>query len=164
MSWTCQCAALNGDNDRFCSRCGQPFGPAQALAVAAAQVQPGAVQPANSSASGLLKLGAVGAVIVLGGLFGSLVAMGVFGGGGAHGAAQTSRNADTQTSRSADTKSTFQQAFEASFKSSCRQSAMRTGSVSQNAADSYCDCALTAFNKTHSMASAVASCKQHVMR
>jgi hypothetical protein len=156
MSWTCQCTSTNADDARFCTQCGQPFELARKLEPAAAPEQPGAVQRAKSSTGNVWKLGAIGGVIFVGAIFGSLVAVSVFGGGGTAGTAQTSRNPDT--------KSAFQQAFDASFKSSCRQSAMRAGHVSQTAADSYCDCALSVFNQTHSMAKAVASCKQYVVR
>lgn len=103
------------------------------------------------------KLGAIAGSLLLGGIFGVVLAVfGGRGGGNTNGAAQTSRNTEA--------KSAFQQSFDASFKSSCRQSAMSSGNVSRAVADNYCDCALTVFNQTHSMAQAAASCKKFVIR
>jgi hypothetical protein len=142
MAWTCQCTATQPDDARFCDRCGSPMKPSQ-------------VQLPNPFTSNVWKLGAIAAVLVVGGIFGTLVAVAAFGGGG-HTSDQTSPNSDPRPS--------YQQAFDASFKNSCRQSAMRSGSISRASADNYCDCALPVFNQTHDMAKVVASCKKYVMR
>jgi hypothetical protein len=115
------------------------------------------VRRANPVDNHTWKLGAVAVVLVVGVIFGSLVAVAVFGGGGS---AQTT----AQASPKADPASGYQQTFDASFKNSCRQSAMRSGRVSQAVADNYCDCALPIFKETHNMLKAVTSCKQYVMR
>jgi hypothetical protein len=144
MSWTCPCTAIQPDGARFCDRCGKP-------------VQLSPVPRANPSTSDAWKLGAIAGVLIIGVIFGSLVAVAVFGGGG-------STQATAQATQKPDPVSGFQQAFDASFKNSCRQSAMRSGHVSQAVADNYCDCALPIFKETHSMVKAVAGCKQYVMR
>ena len=144
MSWTCQCTATQPNGVRFCDRCGQP-------------AQPIPARRANPVDGHTWKLGAVAVVLVIGVIFGSVVAVAVFGGRG-------STQATVQTSPKADPVSGYQQAFEASFKNSCRQSAMRSGHVSQAVADNYCDCALPIFRETHNMLKAVTSCKQYIMR
>jgi hypothetical protein len=153
MSWTCPCSAIHSDNARFCSRCGHQS--EYRTAQAPAPVGTGAAQPGKAPIGNGWKLGAIAGVLVLGGLFGSVVAVALFGGGGARGTAQTSSNPEAG--------STFQQAFEASFRKSCRQSAMLKGS-SQGMADTYCDCALSVFNETHSMMKAAARCNQQIGR
>lgn len=102
MSWTRHCSEANPDSARFCSRCGQQTAPL---------LQPGAAPAAKSSNGDFWKLGVVVGVIVLGGIFGTLVAVSVFGGCGAHTAFPTSRAAQTK----ADRKLTVQQAFDAGF-------------------------------------------------
>src|SRR5579871_1165297 len=115
MSWTCQCSAVNDDSARFCNRCGLQFGATPALPPDVAPMQPGAVPGARPSGGIGFKLIVVGGVVLLGGIFGTLVAEGVFGGG-------TTATAQTApTSRSSNTPSTYQDAFDASFKKSCRQ-------------------------------------------
>ena len=162
MSWTCPCTAIHPDGARFCDRCGRPFEPARAPATAgapepaAAPVQTSVVPRASASSSNLWKLGVVVGVLVFGGVFGTGLAVSVFGLG------STSETA--QTTPKPDTKSASQQAFDAGFKRSCRQSAMGFRGASQSAADRYCDCALTVFNESHSMAKAVSSCQQYAVR
>lgn len=142
MPWICSCTATQPDGVRFCDRCGQPANP---------------VRRANPVDSHTWKLGAVAVVLVVGLIFGTLVAVAVFGGGG-------STQTTAQASPKVDSGSSYQQAFDASFKNSCRQSAMRSGHVSQAVADNYCDCALPIFKETHNMFKAATSCKQYVMR
>ncbi len=121
-------------------------------------MQPGAVPGARPSGGIGFKLIVVGGVVLLGGIFGTLVAEGVFGGG-------TTATAQTApTSRSSNTPSTYQDAFDASFKKSCRQSAMRMGNASEGTVNSYCDCALSVFNQTHSMIKAATTCRQYIVR
>jgi hypothetical protein len=142
MSWICQCTAAQADDARFCERCGQPK-------------QPSPVQGTNQF-SGVSKLAAVAVVLVVGGIFGTVVAVSVFGSRGGETSAPTS-------AKPAST-STFQQAFDTSFKATCRQSAMSSGNISRATADYYCDCALPIFKQTHDMAKTIASCKQYIMR
>jgi len=162
MSWTCPCTAIHPDGARFCNRCGRPFEPARppetagAPEPAAAPVQTSVVPPASASNGNLWKLGVIGGVLVFGGVFGTVLAVSVFGLG-------TTRET-AQTTPKPDTKSAYQQAFDASFNRSCRQSAMVAGGASQSAADRYCDCALTVFHESHSMTKAVAICKQYAVR
>jgi hypothetical protein len=128
---------MNGDTARFCVRCGKPLKPA-------------------SSNSNAWKVGAIAGALFIGGMFGVVLA--VFGGSGGDNVATA------ETSRGPEAKSAFQQSFDASFKNSCRQSAMSSGNLSRAVADNYCDCSLTVFNQTHSMTQAAASCKKYVFR
>jgi hypothetical protein len=70
----------------------------------------------------------------------------------------------SETHSDAGAKTSFQEAFDDNFKSSCRQSAMRSGGVSQSVADSYCDCALSVYHETNSMTKAAQTCSQRVKR
>jgi hypothetical protein len=70
----------------------------------------------------------------------------------------------SETHSDAGAKTSFQEAFDDTFKSSCRQSAMRSGHVSQSVADSYCDCALSVYHETSSMTRAAQTCSQRVKR
>lgn len=143
MPWTCQCTVLNSDTAQACIRCGRPLRPA-------------------SSKSDAWKLGAIAGALLFGGIFGVGLAVFVIGrGGDTNGTAQA---ATAQTSRNTEAKSPFQESFDASFKNSCRQSSISFGKVSRAVADNYCDCALTVFNKTHSMTEAAASCKKYIFR
>ena len=142
MSWTCPCTATQPDDAKFCDRCGQPK-------------QPGAMPASNQSSGHLWKLVAIAAVLMVGGIFGTLVA--VMSGG-------LGRGTGAQTSSNQDPRSAFQQSFDASFKASCRQAAMRSGHISEAVAENYCGCALPVFNQTHDMAKVVASCKQYIIR
>jgi hypothetical protein len=103
------------------------------------------------------KLGAIGAVLVLGVIFGSLVAVLVFGRG------SVSASNSTPSAASNSQPGSFQQAFDGSFKNSCKQAAMRSGRVSSTAAEGYCDCALSVFKRTHNALEVVESCKQHLV-
>ena len=147
MSWTCQCTAAQPDDSKFCDHCGQP----KPNRPVPAQV------PANNA---VLKLAAVAGVLVVGGIFGTVVAVTAFGGR----SGQAGSPASATASSHSDPKSAYQQAFETTFKTSCRQAAMRSGSVSRTAADNYCDCALPVFQQTHDMGKVIASCKKYVMR
>jgi hypothetical protein len=143
MSWICQCASAQPDDARFCDRCGQPK-------------QPSPVQGTNALSSDVLKLVAIVAVLLVGCIFGTVVAATSF----------RSRGNETsaQTSSPPDSRSTFQQTFDASFKASCQHSAMIAGRISRSSAENYCDCALPIFKQTHDMSKAAASCKQYVFR
>jgi hypothetical protein len=99
---------------------------------------------------------AVGGVLILGMVFGVSFAVTAFGTGETHQTAEKHSNAET--------KSTFQEAFDASFKKSCLPSAMRSGNVSQSVADGYCECALSVFHETHSMTQAATTCSQRIRR
>ena len=112
--------------------------------------------PAKAAAGNAWKLGVIVGVLLLGAIFGSLVAVTVFGGGTTSATASSSQNSEG--------KSAFHEAFDASFKRSCLQSATRMGNLSPSAADSYCGCALSVFNQTHSMTKAAASCRQYLVR
>src|SRR5262249_6290124 len=115
------------------------------------------VQPARAANASLgWKIGAIGVVLVLGVIFGTMVAA-IDSGAGSNPAAVT-------TSPGMDVKSAFQQSFDGSFQRSCRASAMRSGNVSQSTADRYCECALSVFHETHSMSKVVEKCKQYAMR
>lgn len=148
MPWTCRCALVNPDEGRFCTRCGDPNpSPMPAL--------PRVIKPPRRSLRGGWMLGAVLGVMLLGCVFGTVMAITVFG----------ARKGGSQSSgRTAESKSRFQQAFEASFKNSCKQSAMRSSGIPSGSADSYCNCALSAFNRSHSLTSAATSCKQYIVR
>ena len=161
MYWTCQCGSINTDHARFCSRCGNSSEHVRESAPPPPPPLPGPAPSAKPS-TGIAgwKLAVVGGVLIFGVLFGTMVAVMVFGRGESHETAQTSPAATPNQ----DPKSAFQQAFETSFKNSCRQSAMRSGNVSQAVADSYCNCALSVFNQTHSMTKVAGSCAQYVMR
>src|SRR5579871_219422 len=138
MPWTCQCTAMNGDNADVCIRCGRPLRPV----------------PSNPA---LWKLGAVAGALVLGGMIGLVLAV--------HGArGRADAGSTTQTSQNTEVRSSFQQSFDASFKNSCRQSAIAAGNITRAVADNYCSCALEVFNKTHSMSQASADCKKYVFR
>jgi hypothetical protein len=143
MSWICQCTAAQPDDARFCERCGQPR-------------QPSPVQGTNQFSSGVWKLAAVGVVLIVGCVFGTALAVTVFGGRSGETSARTSSNPGST--------STFQQAFDTSFKASCQHSAMISGNVSRTSAENYCACALPIFKQTHDMGKIVASCKQYIMR
>jgi hypothetical protein len=127
---------MNGDTAKFCIRCGQPL-------------------KAPSSNSNAWKIGATAGALFIGGIFGVVLAV------GGH---RSDTSGTAETSRGPETKSAFQQSFDASFKSSCRQSAMSSGNLSRAVADNYCECSLTVFNQTHSMTQAAASCKKYVFR
>jgi hypothetical protein len=143
MSWICRCTAAQADDARFCDRCGQPK-------------QPVPAQGANPFSSDVVKLVAIVGVLFVGCIFGTVVA------------ATSFRSRGTETSApaasTADAKSAFQQSFDASFKASCRHSAMIAGNISRSSAENYCECALTTFKQTHDMAKSTASCKQYVFR
>jgi hypothetical protein len=115
--------------------------------------QPGKARPTGSLSG---KIAIVSIVLVAGVIFGTLMATTDFSGSGNRGTATTSS--------SSDPKSLFQQSFDASFQGSCRNSAMRGGRITQDTADRYCDCALTAFHETHSMTKAFERCKTYVLR
>ena len=162
MPWTCQCSYTNGDQARFCNGCGQPFGGAR-------PAEPTPPPPLDAlTAAGPIrnekvtdgiapwKLGVVGGVLVLGLIFGTMVATIMFG--------PSSARATASTSPTQSVKSAFQSSFEASFKNSCRQSAMRSGGITQSQADSYCDCTLSVLNETHSMTKAVQTCAKRISR
>jgi hypothetical protein len=113
-------------------------------------------QPAKASTGNAgWMIGIVCGVIGIGVIFGTLVAPVVFG----------SKSADgtEQTSSTPSAKSKFTEAFDASFKRSCVQTAMNAGRVSHASAENYCDCALSAFHESHSMSKASASCKQYII-
>ena len=157
MPWICPCTASNEDFVRFCCKCGNPCELAQVPKPASARVRPAKTVPAPafSSIAGW-KLAAIGGVLLLGTVFGGLVAVTVFGGQDPRQTAETHLNGNA--------KGGVQEAFETSFKSSCRQSAMRSGHVSQAVADTYCDCALSVFQQTHSMTKAAQTCSQRIAR
>jgi hypothetical protein len=143
MPWTCQCTVMNADTAPACIRCGKPLKPA-------------------SSHSDTWKLGAIAGVVLLGGIFGVVLA--VFGSGRGSDTNAAGQTATAQTSRNTEAKSAYQESFDTSFKNSCRQSSISFGQVSRAVADNYCDCALTVFHKTHSMTEAAASCKKYIFR
>src|SRR5256885_2262349 len=124
MPWTCRCSGMNYDTAPVCVRCGQPPKPA-------------------SPKSDAWMLGAAAGVVLLIGIVGIVA---VFGGRG-----RADTNGTAQTSQNTEAKSAFRQSFDPSFKSSCQQTAMSSGNVSRAVAENYCDCALTVFNRTHSM-------------
>jgi hypothetical protein len=159
MSWTCQCAAINADGAAFCGQCHHPFIPASAPPPPPPPAVPfGAVPPPRTSSNGLgLKIGAVAGVLLLGVIFGTLVAeMGSNG--------STATDSTARSTSGTDVKSMFQQSFDSSFERSCRVSALRGGKVTQDAADRYCDCALRVLHETHSMTKVVERCRQYVVR
>ena len=103
------------------------------------------------------KIGVVAGVLVMGAIFGSLVAVTMSGAG-------KPATANAASPAAQEAKSGFQQAFDSSFKNSCRQAAMRNGSITQAVADSYCDCALSVFKETHSTANIIQTCRQRLGR
>ena len=151
MSWKCTCRASNEDYAAFCSKCG-------CLNEFAGLHHPASIleQPAKATGIAGWQLMSVGGVLILGLVFGVLFAVTAFGTG------ETRQTADTHSN--AETKSTFQEAFDASFMKSCRQSAMRSGNASQSLVDSYCECALSVFHETHSMTQAATTCSQRIRR
>lgn len=171
MSWICQCSAPNTDDDRFCIQCGQPFqqaAPPPAMEPVIPAIEPGRASPqqpgfvpgampfSKPPGNGLAwKLGVVASVLVLGGIFGSVLAVMVFG----HGT-----TARANPNPAPEPKTAFQESFDTSFKSSCRDAAMRSGKISQAAADRYCDCALNVFHQTHSPANIIQSCRQQLVQ
>ena len=152
MPWKCACNANNEDFAAQCSLCGRPN---QFVAISQPSTTP--VQPAKSSGgiAGWQVL-AVAGVLILGMVFGVSFAVSAFGTGAPRPAAETPSTPEP--------KSAFQESFDASFKSSCRQSAMRSGNVSQSVADRYCECALSVFHETHSMTQAASTCSQRIRR
>ncbi len=137
MPWTCQCTAMNFDTAEACVRCGRLL-----------------KQPSYNT-TGWKVVFVLGALF-LGGMVG--LSMGAFG---------SRHNPDTVAaqSRAASAEpSAFRQSFDASFRNSCRASAMHAGNVSRAVADNYCTCALESFHKTHSMSQAAADCKKYVFR
>jgi len=160
MPWTCSCSATNADSARFCSRCGQPLdAPSwpESTAVPPPPI-PGAQRPQPAGGLGL-KIGIIAGVLLIGGMFGTMVARAVFGGG-----SPVSASAPARSSSTTDPNSSFQAAFDASFKNTCRQSAMRSGHVSSSTADMYCDCALNAFHQHHNMLKAAETCRAYIGR
>jgi hypothetical protein len=154
MPWLCTCNAWNEEFAPACRACGQP-----APSPASAPAQPINVplpQPSRGIAG--WQLAAIGGVLVLGTVFGVSFAVAIFGTG------STPPTPETRTVAAAPAKSTFENAFDASFKNSCRQSAMRSGYVSQDLADRYCDCALSVFHETHSMIKTAETCRQRLTR
>src|SRR4051812_11191618 len=95
MSWTCPCTAIQPDGARFCDRCGKPM-----------QLSP--VPRANPSTSHAWKLGAIAGVLIVGVIFGSLVAMAVFGGGSTQATAQATPRAGPGIRVSASFRRQFQ--------------------------------------------------------
>jgi hypothetical protein len=137
----CQCGGAISDADKYCVRCGCP------ISQAAIPQQSGG---SRSSGMDAWKLGVVLGVLVLGVVFGSLVAVMSVGRASSGAASETAANSSPV--RSSGASSAFQQAFDGS------------GTVSQAAADSYCDCALSALKQKASPMTIVATCKQRLMR
>jgi len=152
MPWKCACNASNEDYAAFCSTCCRPNEFAVVPPSAATPTQPAKA----STGIAAWQLMAVAGVLILGMVFGLSFAVTAFSTGEARQTAETHSNAET--------KSAFQEAFDASFKKSCQQSAMRSGNVSQSRADRYCECALSVFHETHSMTQAATTCSQRVRR
>lgn len=142
MPWTCPCTAAQPDDARFCDRCGQPK-------------QPSPV-PATNQSGPLLKIVAVVAVLVVGCVFGTVIAVTAFGSRGGQ--------ASAQTNSSPDSKSRFEEAFDARFKSSYQSTAMNNGKLSRASAENYCSCALPIFKQTHYMGKTAASCQKYIVR
>jgi len=171
MSWQCQCGGTNDNSDVYCNWCGRPSAQAGSAQQGADAARTPAVtnflgQPAEShgaasymqpvkppASSAGWKIGLIACVLALGVVFGGLVGNVVF------------RRADAASATPApDKQSTFQQAFDVSFRNSCRQSAMRSASISRAAAESYCDCALSVIKQKGSAAAIIQTCKQRLGR
>ena len=138
MPWICQCTAMNDDTAEACIRCGRLL-----------------KQPSYNTTG--WKLVAVAAALFVGGVVG--LSLGVFGN-------RSTKDTTTTAQSAPDTKepSPFRQSFDASFKNSCRTSAMSAGRITQAVADNYCTCALESFHKSHSMSQAAAECQKYVFR
>jgi hypothetical protein len=100
-----------------------------------------------------VKLVAIVGVLLVGCVFGTVVAVTAFG----------SHETNAQTSSSSNPKATFEQPFDASFLSSCQRSAMNSGHISRAAAEYYCECALPIFKQTHDMAKTASSCSKYLV-
>jgi len=153
MPWTCSCGAPNADTARFCSHCGRPFNQAPRPLPSyqpPAGVPPGQygmtpVQPKPTNLKMVLLIVGIVVVLLIGG---GIIAMYSF---------------VRRAVNDPGSLGSFQKSYDVGFLRSCRDAAMRRGTVSRAAADSYCECALAEVKRTHSTDKAAAACSQHLV-